>query len=134
MFKFLWPSLIFFDYGQKNLNVFKKYWTCSKKFEHGQNNIFELADGIGIRLINPDWKTKMAQFGIHKNVLLSFLYLYQKKLSGLTCDDQSSSCSRQFCFSSQPMFCSTFVGFETIFWTDISDLKLARGQNNIFAI
>ena len=32
---------------KKNLIVFIKYLTQSKKFEHGQN-IFELADGIGI--------------------------------------------------------------------------------------
>ena len=29
------------------MNEFKKYWTRSKKFEHGRN-IFELADGIDI--------------------------------------------------------------------------------------
>ena len=29
------------------MNIFKKYWTRSKKIEHGQN-IFELGDGIGI--------------------------------------------------------------------------------------
>ena len=34
-------------HGQKNLNMFQKNWPQSKKFEHGQN-IFELADGIGI--------------------------------------------------------------------------------------
>ena len=36
-----------FEHGQKYLNTFKKYWTQSKIFEHGQK-IFELADGLGI--------------------------------------------------------------------------------------
>ena len=37
-------------YHLKNLNVFKKYLTQSKKFEHGQS-ICELADGIGNKYI-----------------------------------------------------------------------------------
>ena len=33
----------------KNLTVFKKYWTCSKKFERSKD-IFELADGIELKM------------------------------------------------------------------------------------
>ena len=34
------------------MNTFKKYWTQSKIFEHGQK-IFEPADGLGINEVSP---------------------------------------------------------------------------------
>ena len=65
VFKIFWPRSIFFECGQiiltmlnyahlkgkiSLLSTVKKNWTCSKNIEHGQN-IFELANGIGIIIV-----------------------------------------------------------------------------------
>ena len=41
-----------FEHCQKYLDTFKKYWTQSKIFEHGQK-IIELADGLDTRVEFP---------------------------------------------------------------------------------
>jgi hypothetical protein len=52
----------------------------------------------------------------------------------LTSDDQTTLGGTQSCFSGKAMFCSTLIRLITIFWPNITYMKLSRWQHQVLSI
>ena len=53
---------------------------------------------------------------------------------GPTCDDEFPGGGAELGVASEAMFGPALVRLETVVWTHITDLQLARWKNNIFAV